>query len=134
MKHLKTFENYISMAPEGMDQDLYFFLKDYLKDTKFEILYTIGFDDENIDDIHFVQEDGIDDYDKYVQIKDKTIPNESENAMTDYYASEFNVHSVENDINLDDEDESYIELSKILKSALDKYKKSVIYQTKKYNI
>lgn len=130
MKHLKTFENYISMSPEGMDQDLYFFLKEYLKDTKFEIRYTVGYGDDNVDDIHFVQDDGIDDNDKYVQIKDK----ETQPNYYDYYASEFNISSLEYDINNDSEDESYIELNNILKSALDEYKKSRIYQTKKYNL
>lgn len=138
MKHLKTFENYISMAPEGMDQDLYFFLKKYLKNTKFEIVYTVGYGDDNVDDILFVQDDGIDDDDKYVQIKDKTLSKKLEdgrtNTMTDYYASDFNVHNLENDPNLDDDEESYIELNKILKSALNEYKKSRIYQTKKYNL
>lgn len=138
MKHLKTYEKYISMAPKGMDEDLYFFLKEYLENTRFEIVYTVGDSDENVEDIHFVQDDGIDDRDKFVQIKDKTLPdileNGNTNTMTDYYASEFNVHTVENDRNLNDDDESYIELSKILKSALDEYKKSIKYQTKKYNI
>ena len=101
MKHLIKIENFklnekfnktyeeISMAPKKMDQDLYFFLKKFLKNTKFEIVYTVGYDKDNVEDISFVPDDGIDDDDKYVAIR-----NRSDETMVDYYANEFNANTI----------------------------------------
>ena len=149
MKHLIKIENFklnekfnktyeeISMAPKKMDQDLYFFLKKFLKNTKFEIVYTVGYDKDNVEDISFVPDDGIDDDDKYVAIR-----NRSDETMVDYYANEFNANTIKKDTNFTDKEieeiedsdikKSYVELKNILNTALKEYKLFKKYN--KYNL
>ena len=147
MKHLKTYENWsISLAPKGMDQELYFFLKKKLEGTKFEIVYRVGYDDENVEGIDFVEDDGIDDDDKYVAIIDTSLPTQQSdgttNTMDDYYASNFNVMEVEKEMNdLEADDEDYLELYRILKSSIKEYKTTEGYaryiigiEANKYNL
>jgi len=146
MKYLKTYENWsISLAPKGMDQGFYFFLKKKFEGTKFEITYNVGFDDKNVDDVYFVQDDGIDDNDKYVSINDKMspkkLPDGSTNTITDYYASEFNVITVQDDLNLNVTETDYVELHNLLKSCVEEYKNTDEYdkymmgiESNKYNL
>ena len=146
MKYLKTYESWnISLAPKGMDQGFYFFLKEKFEGTNFEIAYTVGFDDENVEGVYFVEDDGIDDSDKYVAINDLRLKDEppgATNQMVDYDASDFNIMSIENDDSFKNPTlKEYSELYNILKSCIEEYKKTEEYdkymlgiETKKYNL
>ncbi len=127
----KIYENFSPEHPNGMDVGLYIFIKENFINSNYEITFTWGSDEDNLDDVNFGvgdEESFLDDtYVNFNDIRFDITLDGITNTIAEFYATTFDIDSLY-DLISDVKYNYDMELKNLTTSIIEKYKNTPEYE------